>query len=229
VRFEKEVVPSFRRDIKEYAFEFGWTQKIAPRIGASYDLLGDGRMKLFGSYNLMYNWIPYELSRGTFGGDVWRTYYRSLDTLDVLSLGNGNVPGNNLWNGTFEDHRIPSFGSSQVDPNIKPMSDTLVNAGFEYQIRPSTVVAVRYSMNHLREAIEDIGTLDAQGSEVYIYGNPERESQKSHCRSMGCRFRGRALFATTTVLSSALAGASQIAGSVQPAIHGADCTATTPV
>lgn len=172
VRFEKEVVPSFRRDIKEYAFEFGWGQKIAPRLGASYDLLGDGRVKLFGAYGIMYNWIPYELSRGTFGGDVWRTYYRSLDTLDVLSLGNGNLPGRNLFNGAYQDWRIPSFGSEQLDPNIKPMSDTLANAGIEYQIRPNVVVSARYTMNHLREAIEDIGTLDAQGNEVYIYGNP---------------------------------------------------------
>jgi len=172
VRFEKEVVPSFRRDIKETAFEFGWGQKIAPRLGASFDVLGDGRLKVFGSWGYMFNWIPYELSRGTFGGDVWHTYYRSLDTLDVLSLGNGNMPGRNLFNGTFQDWRIPSFGSDSVDPNIKPMSDTLMNAGVEYQIRPNLVVAARYTGNHLREAIEDIGTLNAEGSEVYIYGNP---------------------------------------------------------
>ena len=28
-------LPSFRRDIKEYAFSFGWGEKVAPRLGAS--------------------------------------------------------------------------------------------------------------------------------------------------------------------------------------------------
>jgi hypothetical protein len=136
-------------------------------------------MKVFGSWNLVYNWIPYELSRGTFGGDVWHTVYRSLDTLDVLSLGNGNAPGTNLWNGAFQDWRIPSFGTDALDPNIKPMYDQLINGGIEYQIRPTVVVAARYTSNHLREAIEDIGTLDAAGSEVYIYGNPGKGIAKT--------------------------------------------------
>lgn len=170
VRFEKEVVPSFRRDITPIAFEFGWGQKVAPRLGASYDVLGDGRMKLYGSWGLFYNWIPYELSRGTYGGDIWRRVYRSLDTLDINSLGNGNAPGTNLWNGPFQDLR--SFDPNQTDPNIKPLSDYLVNLGFEYQVRPSTIVAVRYTRNHLRQAIEDLGTLDAAGSEIYLFGNP---------------------------------------------------------
>ena len=35
---------------------------------------------------MYFDWVKYELVRGTFGGDVWTTSYRSLDTLDVLSL-----------------------------------------------------------------------------------------------------------------------------------------------
>ena len=100
-------------------------------------------------------------------------HYRSLDTLDVLWLGNGNTPGTNLLERLHS--RICAFRASaqmQLDPSIKPMSDILMNAGVEYQVRPSVVAAVRYTGNHLRRAIEDIGTLDAAGSEVYVYGNP---------------------------------------------------------
>ncbi|MEJ7605819.1 MAG: TonB-dependent receptor [Bryobacteraceae bacterium] len=95
LRLEKEVVPSFRRDIKPFAFQFGGGEKIAPRLGASYDLLG-WSVKLYGSYGVFYDWVKYELARGTFGGDVWQTSYRSLDTLDVLS-GGTNLPGRNIW------------------------------------------------------------------------------------------------------------------------------------
>ena len=94
-------------------------------------------MKLYGSWGMYYDWVKYELVRGTFGGDVWTTAYRSLDTLDVLSLSGTNLPGRNLWpGGGVQDHRIPSFGSDQIDPNLKPFSSDLTNAGIEYEINP---------------------------------------------------------------------------------------------
>ena len=175
IRFEHEIVPSFRRDIKDYAFQFDWTQKIAPRVGAAYDVFGDGKLKIYGSYGLFYDWIKYELSRGTFGGDHWFEFVRSLDTLDVLNLGNGNLPGRNLFAGgaaPYKDLRIPSFGSDTLDPNLKPLSVALTSIGAEYQLNPKMVVAARWTYNHLRQAIEDVGTLDQFGNEVYVYGNP---------------------------------------------------------
>jgi hypothetical protein len=124
---------------------------------------------------MFFDWVTYELARGTFGGDVWTTAYRSLDTLDVLGLSGTNLPGRNLWpGGGVQDHRVPSFGSDVVDPNLRPMSSDLTNVGAEYQLSASTLFAVRYTRNHLRETIEDLGVLDEFGSEVYIYGNPGR-------------------------------------------------------
>ena len=175
IRLEKEVVPSFRRDIREYAFQFGWGQKIAPRVGASYDVFGNGKMKIYGSYGLFYDWVKYELSRGTFGGDHWLEYFYSLDTLNLADLGNGKLPGKNLFAGgaaPYKDLRVPSFGSDSLDPNIQPFSTSLMSFGTEYQLNPKLVVAARYTRNHLRQALEDVGTLDSTGSEVYVYGNP---------------------------------------------------------
>ena len=71
VRFENEVIPSFRTDLAENAVDFGFGDKIAPRIGVAYDVFGDGRMKIFGAYGRYYDWTKYELSRGAFGGDIW--------------------------------------------------------------------------------------------------------------------------------------------------------------
>jgi hypothetical protein len=174
LRLEKEVVPSFRRDIKEYAFEFGWGSKVAPRLGASFDLFGNGKVKLYGSWGRFYDWVKYELARGTFGGDVWRTYYRPLDSADpafILKLGNGNMPGKNLWPTEFQDWRIPAFGSDQLDPNLQPMSTYIATGGMEWQLAPQLVFAARYTHNSLRNTIEDVGTM-VNGSEYYLYGNP---------------------------------------------------------
>jgi len=174
IRFEKEVVPSFRPDIMKYAFKFDWTEKVAPRIGASYDLFGDGKVKIYGSWGLFYDWVKYELSRGTFGGDTWKTWYRLLDRADpeyILSLGNGNMPGINPWPREYQDWREQAFGPELLDPQIKPMSSWIVNGGVEWQLAPQLVVSARYTHNQLRNTIEDLGAL-VNGNEVYMYGNP---------------------------------------------------------
>ena len=58
------------------AFEFGFGKKIAPRLGATYDVLGNGRLKAFGSWGRYFDWVKYELARGSFGGDTWLVNYR---------------------------------------------------------------------------------------------------------------------------------------------------------
>ena len=60
-------------------------------------------MKAFGSWGRYYDWVKYELARGSFGGDTWLVNYRSLDTLDVNSLSLDNMPGRDLWGGS----RVP--------------------------------------------------------------------------------------------------------------------------
>ena len=173
LRTENEKIPSFRRSVKEYAFEFPFEKKLAPRIGASYDVFGDGRMKVYGSWGLFYDWTKYELARGSFGGDFYTVRYRALDTLDVFNLSGTNTPGRDIWNpavaNSFRDRRLVDYNA--VDPDLKPMSQANTSLGIEYALRPQTVLAVRYVHNSLRRTIEDLGTL-VNGDEKYIYGNP---------------------------------------------------------
>jgi hypothetical protein len=172
LRTEREIIPSFRPEVLENAIEFGFGDKLAPRIGAAYDVHGDGRLKLFGSYGRYYDWTKYELARGSYGGDVWQVWYRSLDTLDVASLSPTNLPGRDLWvvPGGFRDRRVPNFSST--DPDLKPMSQDSFSAGGEQQLGGNAVLGVHVVHNNLIRTIEDIGALDAQGNEAYVIGNP---------------------------------------------------------
>lgn len=169
VRTERETLPSFRPDIKATAFEFGFGQKIAPRLGATYDVLGDGRLKAYGSWGRYFDWVKYELARGSFGGDTWLVNYRSLDTLDVYNLSLANMPGQDLW-GSVRDRRVPNFNT--IDPDLKPTFQDETNVGLEYQWNPTTVVGVNYVHNKLTRTIEDVGSLDASGNETYFAANP---------------------------------------------------------
>ncbi len=172
LRTESETVPSFREGVP--AMEFGFGDKIAPRLGASYDVRGDGRFKVFGSWGRYYDWTKYELSRGSYGGDTWQVYYRGLETTDVGSLNLSNMPGADLWvvPGSFRDRRVPNFDST--DPDIKPMYQDSTSIGTEYQLGSHISMGLHYVHNNLSQTIEDIGAVDASGNETYVIGNPGR-------------------------------------------------------
>jgi len=167
LRTENETIPSFNPSVVK-GIEFAFTQKLSPRVGVSWDVFGNGKLKGFASYNRLYGWVPWETARGTFGGDFYWRYYRSLDTLDVAQINGLNMIGRNLWTeGEYRDFRTPS----PADPDLKPMTTDLSNLGVEYQIVPNTVLRVNWNRNHLVRTIEDMGAL-FNGNEVYALVNP---------------------------------------------------------
>ena len=174
VRFENETIPSFQRSIKDIAFQFPYGDKVAPRVGASYDYFGDGKLKLAFSWGRFFDWVKYGLVRGKFGGDVWKIHYRTLDTPNAFSLSGTNTPGSDIWNpstpNSFRNRRVPSFEA--VAPGIKPMSTDLFNVGADYQLSPNMVFSAYYVHNGLNRTIEDLGALDENGDEVYSIANP---------------------------------------------------------
>ena len=183
MRLENENIPTFRRDIRENGFAFGFGDKIAPRIGATYDLFGTGKVKLYGAWGRYFQNVPYSLPRGAFGADYWHVYYRALNDPNVFGLAaltptaastNGaSLPGANLWSnvtGSSRDRRVPNFDT--VAPGIKPMYSDQMNGGAEFQLGPTMVFRAGYVRSALGRTIEDQGALDSKGDEAYFYGNP---------------------------------------------------------
>ena len=121
IRTEREDVPSYRENLNGIKFSFA--DKFAPRAGFAYDVQGDGRWKVYGSWGVFYDTMKLELPRGAFGGDVWVERYYTLDTLDWNTfLVNGFAPGTFL---EAVDFRIPSNDPScpecgAIDPDLKP-------------------------------------------------------------------------------------------------------------
>lgn len=168
LRAETESIPTYRPDQQPYALQFGMAEKMAPRLGASYDVAGDGRMKVYGSWGRYYDWTKGELARSALGSDFWRTYYRALDTLDVSSLSLNNMPGADLWivPGSYRDQAVPAF--DKVDPLTKPTYQDSTSAGLEYQLGAETVFTAHYIHNSLKRVIEDVGSLVSGNTVLYI-------------------------------------------------------------
>lgn len=96
-RIENEDVPNFGTTGSQ-AIKFGWGDKVSPRVGVAFDLLGDGKTKVFGSYGWFYDRFKYELPRGSFGGDFFRRDFFEILPSRGLAFGNytlANIIGGN--------------------------------------------------------------------------------------------------------------------------------------
>jgi outer membrane receptor protein involved in Fe transport len=186
VRTERERVPTYTTgtDIPKFGIEFDFKDKLAPRAGFAYDLNGNGKTKVFGSWGVFYDIFKLELPRGSFGGDKWLEYYYTLDTPDWTTLVSspscppscagtiirGAPTAANPIGGI--DFRHPSFGADSIQPGLKPMRQQEATAGVEHQINDRIAVSARYVHKQIDRAIEDTGSLDADGNEIYIIANP---------------------------------------------------------
>jgi hypothetical protein len=159
---------------------FGWGDKLAPRIGGAWDVFGNGKLKVSGSYSVFYDTMKYDLPRGSFGGEVYLREWRKLETIDPYGVklpqpyGLGG-PGGLIYGPI--DYRYPSnvWGANDrpgIDPDLKPMREHEYSATAEYSFTPTLMLSGRFTRKALDYAIDDIGGTDAKGNEVYTIGNP---------------------------------------------------------
>ena len=197
LRVENEVVPSFGDPNTTDDITFGWADKLAPRFGVAYDLTGDGKTKLFGSWGWFYDRFKYELPRGLFGAETFQdafaeitpargtgvfdyTYANILGGRGIIPGGACPITGTTGYAQCELDRRVPSnttgadpfAGTGAVDPNLKAMRQSEFTIGVERELASSFVLKARFTHKQLDRAIEDVGAFNAQGSEAYVIGNP---------------------------------------------------------
>jgi hypothetical protein len=212
LRLDKESLPSYDQTTGFEGISFGWGSKIAPRLGASYDLLGNGKIKAFGSFGYFYDIMKYNLPRGSFGGDYWHDCVYALDTPDYTKiipsrdanghycpLGGGSVgavgslPAGMRFIENF-DYREPANDPNQtgslgktglVDPNLNPMKQHEMAMGIDWAVSPALAFEARYSRKRLDRTIEDAGTITQDG-EVYYITNPGESINQKVPGCSGC-------------------------------------------
>ena len=162
------------RSVQDNAFEFGFEEKLAPRLGVQLRRDGHGRAKLYASYGRYYDWTKYELPRGSFGGDIWCIKYRAIDNPTIRSTANyrqhaGSRP---LAAATATAATVACRASRRSIADIEAdVAGQLSAPGFDFEVNPRTVATVHFVHNNLNRTIEDLGAL-VDGNEVYLLGNP---------------------------------------------------------
>jgi hypothetical protein len=204
VRAENENLPAYNTEFAgsvAVPISIPWGRKITPRLGASYDLLGNGKSRLFGSYGWFTDRMKFELPIGSFGGAVYTldyfpiqnanpqfSYYtvqRIFGNYDYINTIGGGNPS--LQGGLSQrqlDLRIPSnlspdtyedlvgFPIVGVDPKLKPFKQEEITVGYESEISGPWVISARFTRKRLMSTIEDIGYIDNGHNEYYTIGNP---------------------------------------------------------
>jgi hypothetical protein len=210
LRVENEFVPSFPLDPSGHPgldvsqlsvdpkapIRFGWGDKIAPRLGGAWDVLGNGKLKLYGSYSVFYDTMKYNLSRGSFGGEVFVQTEKKLDTLNFRSITLDNSPGALIIQ---RDLRVPALSNVKgphgevfhaVDPSIKPVREHEYTIGSDWGFKKDMVFSARYTTKKLDRTIEDIGLMFFASDgvtlqEQYMIGNPGFGTSVSDFQAFG--------------------------------------------
>jgi hypothetical protein len=185
LRTETEFVPPFDPDPKWQDFkpiQFSFAQKLAPRVGAVYDVFGDSSLKVFGSFGLYYDVMKPYLAEGAYGGFLWWTSIYELNDYDFTKIAaNGKIDdkdsqtvgGVNPFRSTL-NNRTTSFDFRE--PDLLPVAQSETSFGAEKKVSEEISFSARLVYKHLIRTIEDVGILmpNAYGGvdEQYYIANP---------------------------------------------------------
>jgi hypothetical protein len=134
-------------------------KNFAPRIGFTFDPMGDGKGKIFAHYGRYYEDIPTDINIRAFGGELGAFAYNfSPDPANLTPVA-GTPSRSSLFGGSVEP----------VDPNLKNQYVDEILVGVEREIAPNLSVGIRYNHRKLGDVIEDF-LVPSQGT--YFIANP---------------------------------------------------------
>jgi hypothetical protein len=202
IRAEKEFLPgeAFGGGAPQKPINFGWKDKIAPRIGVAWDVFRDGKMKVFGGYGQFYDQMKLNVAISSFGGQYWNncTYvladsnYQSIvpqfnssnrycpsgSTATTANFSGGTTPSNALFVENLNQRAFPttcptcSTTQEGVAPGLKPYEQHEALFGTDYQLTSTLALEVRYDRRRLDHVIEDAAVYNPAVGETFVIVNP---------------------------------------------------------
>ncbi|MFZ0410843.1 MAG: TonB-dependent receptor [Candidatus Acidiferrales bacterium] len=201
LRVEREWLPAENQPEGgiSHPINFGWGDKVAPRLGIAWDPTGRGKMKIFAGYGQFYDQMKLNLAISSFGGQYWSNCYYALNTSDVASIApvfnssnrycfgtnsasEANFGGTTPTGITFlenQNYRANPTTCSTctvteegVAPGLKPYKQHEATVGFDYQLASTLAFEARYDRRRLDHVIEDSALVNPAVGETFVIVNP---------------------------------------------------------
>lgn len=201
LRLEHETLPAENQPsgVNSTPIKFGWGDKIAPRIGAAWDVFKNGKMKVFGGYGQYYDQMKLNLAISSYGGQYWQECWYALMTPDLASINpvydsNGrycvgpNSSSQANFGGTtpsglifLENQNIRAFPTTcstcsatqeGTAPGLKPYAQHDSTFGVDYQLGQNVAFEARWDRRRLDHVIEDSAIFNPAVGETFVIVNP---------------------------------------------------------
>ncbi len=201
LRIEHESLPAENQPTGSIPtpINFGWGDKIAPRIGAAWDVFKNGKMKVFGGYGQYYDQMKLNVAISSYGGQYWQECWYALMTPNLSSINpvynsNGRycVGPNSSSQGNFggstppglvflENQNLRAFPTTcstcsateeGTAPGLKPYAQHDSTFGVDYQLGQNLAFEARWDRRRLDHVIEDSAIFNPQVGETFVIVNP---------------------------------------------------------
>lgn len=162
-----ETLKNFNKNGEEF-LDFG--SQLTPRLGFSFDLLNDGKTKLFGNAGRYTMPIATNTNIRFAGGEFFTEQYYVLQGVNADGtpiLG----PKIGILN-TLSDGTVP-VPAQTVDSEIKPMYQDEFILGIQSALTDTTSVGLKVTHRDLVQAVED-SSFVTNGNSFYFLFNPGR-------------------------------------------------------
>jgi hypothetical protein len=165
--------------VEDFAMKNNW----APRIGVVYDVLGNGRSKLFGNFGRFFARVPNDLAARILSADEAITRGDYFDAGLTRPIADGVLAG-----GVTEHFVAPGGGEAHtfIDPDARLSYKDEFATGFEYEVFANTSLGIRYIHRNIGRALEDVGLypmaaceLGSEGAcafDTYVMTNPDENT-----------------------------------------------------
>ena len=143
---------------------FGFSQKLAPRLGVSWDVRGDSSWKIYANAGLFYDLMKQSAARDGFGGGTSGFYYYTLNSYDYTTLHAASPSGTLIYHLDFR------VRGDTLDPAIKPARTMDIDGGTEFVLGKDLTASIGYVHRSVQNAIEDFNV--SSPTAMKLLGNP---------------------------------------------------------